>query len=412
MSDFNIITQVETILKKPYLISADNMIDAINQCDNLAELLLTKEFPNNEFFILILQHLRDFFNAEYKFQRKQTDKALNAYQKLETNIRDTQTKFPDLYSNWRYNIDRLMLRIDARIQETKAIIAIEGNDYLQADILYVETIKRYTNELKLEQTNNDYEHYFNSLMNIYQSTGFLYRSRGKNNNNRNELYEAIKNLKKAKFLGQVDIDPILSEIHEDIITLTLEKLEQQAETTFNNGLLESEAERFSTAVTFYHKSAQLYRLLNHIRNNIEYVLQEQIQLSSYYEAKAKSLMGLDDNERAAQQFSNASQILQKVLESISIDALKQNFEPQIDYFQAMHLFCLAVTEYDNMIPESINHFNESKEKIEKSKIKSYEINNIPLSKSCEDALNKINSYLEVASLMFQPKNDNSKDSEN
>ena len=164
----------------------------------------------------------------------------------------------------------------------------------------------------------------------------------------------------------------------------------------------SEIEKFDSAKINYQKSAQLYRSLNNIRKSIEYELQEQIQFSSYYEATAKSLMIQDNNEQAAIQFSHAVNTLQKVLQKLPSESLKQNFEPQIKYFEAMRMFCQAVIEYDKLIPEAIGHFNEAQQDLEIAKSKAEELRNIPLTKSCIDALNKLNSYQEIAGLMFQP----------
>ena len=38
----------------------------------------------------------------------------------------------------------------------------------------------------------------------------------------------------------------------------------------------------------------------------------------------------------------------------------------------MQLFCQAVTEYDNMIPEAITHFTEARKKLEEAKMKADE----------------------------------------
>lgn len=405
MSNENVLERIEKILTQKYLLSADNMVETVSLCDNLGETLASMDIPVKEFYVRILQHLRLFYNSEFVFISNRMKKALKSYQKLQIAISETQTEFPDLYSRWRYDIERLVLRIDARIQETRAQIAISENDVVQAEVLYVETINRYSNELQLEQAQSDYNHYFNSLSNIFQTTGQLYRLRGKNTNNRSELYQALRNLKKAQFLGYTNLKPILDETREDIITITLDRIEKQAEGLFNLGLGESEAERFSTAKDSYQKSAQLYRSISHIRKSFEYELQEQIQFSSYYEATAKDLMIHDDNEQAALQFSYASQTLQKVLEKLPSEALQANFEPQIIYFQAMQLFCQAVTEYDNMIPEAIEHFEEAQRKLDTAKTKAEELENVPLLKSCGDALNKLNSYQEIAGLMFQADED-------
>ena len=405
MSGENIVERVKQILTQKYCISADEAVETVGQCDNLGEALVSIDFPEKEFYIRILQYLRLFYNSEFMLHSDRIKKALSSYQKLQTGILETQTQYPDLYSQLQYDIDRLVLRIDARIQETRARIAEAENDMVQADVLYVETINRYNNELTVEQNKNDYDHYFNSLGIIFHKTGHLYRLRGKYSNNTNDLYLALRNLKKAQFLGYSDME-ILNQTYEDVMSLTLEKLEHQAELLFTQGMTNSEADQFDAAKANYQKSAQLYHSLNKIQKSVEYELQEQIQNSSYYEATAKALMIQDNNEQAALQFSYANQTLQKVLQKLPSDALKKTFEPQIKYFQAMQLFCQAVTEYDNMSPEAIDHFTEAREKLEEAKVMADENQNVPLSKGCTDALNKLNSYQEIAGLMFQ-ETDNS-----
>ena len=281
-----IIAKLEEVLTSTYFRSGDETVDAISQCDLLGEEFEIIEFSEKEFYLRILQHLRYFFNAEFMYLSKKVEKGLKSYQKLITAIGETLAEFPNLYSRWQYDIDRLLLRIDARIQDSKAQIAQTQDNLVEADLLYTETINRYNNELEFEQSNNDYDHYFNSLGNIFQATGFLYHLRGRKTNNRKDLYEALKNLKKAKFLGQPNLSSKLEEIRNDTISLILTNLEIQAEKFFNRGLLESEKERFTDAKISYQKSAQIFRSLKHIQPSIEYELQEQIQISSYYEAFA------------------------------------------------------------------------------------------------------------------------------
>jgi len=402
LSDEGLYTNIKEVITQRYLRTLEETIEAVNQCDSIIEALSSEDLPEKEFYIRILQHFHLFLNSEFMFQRKRLEKALKSYQKLQINIAETQTQFPDHYSSWRYDIDRLLFRIDARLHEVRARLALEKNDAVQADVLYVETINRYNAELQLEQDQSDYDHYFDSLGNIFLTTGYLYRLRGNNSKNPNELYQAIRNFKKAKFLGLPHLDEIIKETRENVKSLTLAKLESQAELLFGNGLAESEAERFKEAKINYQKSAQLYSSLKQINPNIEYELQEQIQFSSYYEAAAKNFMVQDDNEQAAIQFSHAAQTLMNVLQKLPSDVLKQQFDPQITYFQAMQLFCQAVTEYDKMIPEAMDHFKDAQEKILKTKLKAEEAENTPLINSCNDAINKLNSYLEIAELMFQP----------
>ena len=405
MSGKSVTERVKQILTRKYCTSADEAVETVGQCDNLGESLVPIDFPEKDFYMRILQHLRLFYNSEFMLYSDRIKKALSSYQKLQTGILETQTQYPDLYSQLQYDIDRLVLRIDARIQETRARIAEAENDMVQADVLYVETINRYNNELTVEQNKSDYDHYFNSLGIIFHTTGHLYRLRGRNSNNANDLYLALRNLKKAQFLGYSDRG-ILDQVQEEIMSLTLTKLERQAELLFTQGLTNSEADQFDAAKANYQKSAQLYHSLNKIQNSVEYELQEQIQNSSYYEATAKAYMIQDNNEEAALQFSYANQTLEKVLQKLPSDALKKTFEPQIKYFQAMQLFCQAVTEYDNMSPEALDHFKEARENLEEAKVMADENQNVPLSKGCTDALNKLNSYQEIAGIMFQ-ETDNS-----
>ncbi|MHA2305884.1 MAG: hypothetical protein ACXACU_10875 [Candidatus Hodarchaeales archaeon] len=401
MSSNTIIPKLEELLVSKYFLSDHENVEAINLCDSLGEELELTELAEKEFYTRILQHLRFFFNAEFMFLKKRNEKALKTYQKLMKAISETLTQFPDYYSRWQYHIDRLLLRIDARIQNSKAKVLLTQNNYVEAEVLYVETINRYNNELEFEQNNNDYDHYFDSLGNIFLTTGDLYQLRGKNRGNRKELYLAIKNLKKAQFLGQPHLDPVLEEIRNEIATLTLTHLETQAETFFNKGGIATEKESFEEAKISYQKSSQLFRSLKNIQPSIEYELQEQIQISSYYEAHAKSLMINDANEQASLQFAQANQTLQLVLDKIPSDALRQNFEPQILYFQAMQQFCQAVIEYDNMIETAPTRFNETQVMLEKSKAKAEELDNLPLVNNCQEALNKLKSYQEIAGLMFQ-----------
>ena len=404
MSDENIVVKVKQILTQKYCTSADEAVETVGKCDNLGEALVSTDFPEKDFYLRILQQLRLFYNSEFMLYSDRIKKALASYQKLQAGILETQTQYPDLYSQLQYDIDRLVLRIDARIQETRARIAEAENDMVQADVLYVETINRYNNELTVEQNNSDYDHYFNSLGVIFHITGHLYRLRGMNAKNSEDLYLALRNMKKAQFLGYSDKE-ILNQTHEDIMSLTLEKLEHQAEVLFTRGMTNSEADKFDIAKVNYQKSAQLYHSLNKIQKNVEYELQEQIQFSSYYEATAKAFMIQDNNEQAALQFSYANQTLQRVLQKLPSDALRQTFDPQIKYFQAMQLFCQAVTEYDNMSPEAIAHFTEAREKLAEAKEMADENQNLPLSKGCSDALNKLDSYQEIAGLMFQETDD-------
>lgn len=407
MSSASLEGRIEEIITQKYLFSPEETVEAINQCDNLIEALTIEDTPDKEFYIRLIQLLRLFLNSEFTYLRQRTEKALNSYQKLQTSINETQTQFPDLSASLSYDINRLTLRIDARIQEIRAKLAFKEKDYVQADILYVETINRYNTELQLEQEKNDYDHYFDSLSNIFLNSGNLNRLRGKHSNDRNELYQALKNYKKAKFLGQPNLDKLLQETHEEIVSFTITKLETQADSLFGKGLIASESEHYREAVKNYQKSAQIFHSLRQITQNIEYELQEHLQFSSYYEATAKNYMIQDNYEEAATQFLLAAQTLQKVLEKMPSDALKQNFEPQIGYFDAMRLFCQAVIEYDKMLPIAMDHFKEAQEKITRAKLNAEKLENDPLVKSCVNALNKLKSYLEIAELMFQPEDESS-----
>ncbi|MFW9856494.1 MAG: hypothetical protein ACFFFG_15690, partial [Candidatus Thorarchaeota archaeon] len=395
-----------SILQQRYPQTADAIIDAINQCDYLIESIMSEDFSQKDFYVNLLQNIRLFLNSESIFHSRSFQKALKFYEKLRVSISETQTQFPDSYSSWRYDIDRLTSRTEARLQEVRAQLSLEQEDTVQADILLVETINRYNLELQLEQEYSDYDHYFNTLGNIFRCSGHLYFLRGLTNNNRIELYQSIKDFRKAIFLGQLDLDDYVKDAHKNIKIMTFAKLEQQAETYFNLGLTETDAEKYSEAKGNYHKSAQLYSSLKRTAfqpdQSREFELQEQIQFSSYYEASAKEFMAQDNNEQAAVQFSNASQTLRNVLEFLPSEALRKNFSPQIDYFEAMRLFCLAVIEYDQMLPEAMIRFRTARGILETARQEAEGMSNLPLVKNCEDTLNKLKSYIEIAELL-QPE---------
>ncbi|MHA1972403.1 MAG: hypothetical protein ACTSW1_05410 [Candidatus Hodarchaeales archaeon] len=399
--------KVKELLTHKYCQDSQEAIELLSLCDNLTEELIDHEDQNQQFYFKMLQHLSIFLKSEIHFFSEKMEKAHKSYQKLKSSLSETQTEYPDLYSKWQYHIDRLIHRLDARIQETRARIAHANNDYVQADVLYVETINRYSQELEIEQQNNDYEHYFNTLGNTFRTTGQLYLVRGENNQMNRDFYEAIKNFKKARFLGQTALNDIIGTTRQKTKENTFQRLERQAELLFNQGLEYSEKECYDKAKINYHKAAQVFRALNRLNPNLEYKLQEQIQLSTYYEADAKNLMAQDNNNEAATQFSNASLVLKHMLEKLPLDNLKERFESQIIYFDAMQLYCVAVTEYDNMEPKALDHFKKAKLQLEEVKEKASELNNIPLLNNCIEALKKISSYQEIAKLMF-----NQEDSEN
>ena len=399
--EIDAIAKLKEIFSQDYQISADGNAEIVNYCDQISESLSSLENPEFDFYLNILQNLRLFFNSEFLFLSKRTDKALSNYQKLRDLFSKTQTEFPDYYSNWQYDIDRLMLRIDARTQHLRAHAVLVEEDFAQAEILFTEAIKRYTTELEVEQNRQDYYHYFDSLRNIYYLTGLLYKVRGKKSLDWKEMYQALRFFRKARFLGQEASNSDFNETREEIKALRMEKLEKQAEAFFSNGMIYTQQELFPQAMKNYNKSAQVYRSLRKFQDTIEYELQEQIQLSSYYEARAKHLIVNDNNEAAAINFLQARETLNRVLQKIPSAELSQRFEPQILYFEAMNIFCQAVVEYDQLNPESIEHFTEAIAKLENAKEGAEKYNNVPLLESCEDAINKLNSYQEIGGIMFQ-----------
>ncbi|NHJ00704.1 MAG: hypothetical protein EAX86_01125 [Candidatus Heimdallarchaeota archaeon] len=402
MNNENIVLELEELLKRQYILSSERAVEFINFCDLLGEKIHSIDEEKKDFYLYIIQHLRLFFNSEFMYHSNLVEKALKSYQKMKENLSITQTEFPDLYATWQYDIDRLIYRTEARIQELKAQFAVIQEDYIQADVLFVETLNRYNVELEFEQKNEDYEHYFDSLAHIFYNTGLLYRIRGKTTKNQADLYQALKNLRKAEFLGKTGFSALIDEIKEEKFSFTQIKLENQADTFFTKGLTESEMENYNIAKNMYQKSAQIYRSLNHLKPAFEYELQEQIQISSYYEATAKNYMIQDMNEEAAKQFSNASQILQQLLTKLNNEVLSLQFAPQIKYFDAMELFCQAVTEYDKLDTKAAEHFDLAQKMLNRAKLESDEQNNQPLAKSCTDALARLNSYQEIVELMLSP----------
>ncbi|PWI47605.1 hypothetical protein CEE45_11175 [Candidatus Heimdallarchaeota archaeon B3_Heim] len=401
MNEVTAVARIKEIFTQDYQISADKIAEVVNICDELNEILSSQENPDFEFYLHFLQNLRLFFNSEFLFLSNRMNKALNNYHKLQEGISKIQSKFPDFYAQWQYDIDRLLLRTDARIQNLRARTTFEENDLAQAEILFTEAIKRYSNELEMEQERQDYYHYFDSLRNIYYVTGLLYDLRGKSTLKSDEMYQALRFFRKARFLGQESSNDDFNETRTQIIKLGLEKLEKQAESFFTTGVLHSENEAYNKASLEYNKSAQLYRSLRKIQSNIEYELQEQMQMSSYYEALAKDSMAKDNHEFAATNFTYAYKILDGMLSKLPGEELANSFKPQILYFNAMTMFCNAVVEYDQLMPEAMAHFTEATQVLESAKAKAEELNNIPLIDGCTEAINKLNSYQNIAEIMFQ-----------
>ncbi|MHA1512811.1 MAG: hypothetical protein ACTSRJ_01960 [Candidatus Hodarchaeales archaeon] len=401
MTDDITVLKIKEILSQDYQTSADKSADIVNLCDQLSEALSSQEHASVDFYVRFVQNLRLFLNSEFFFLNNRIDNSLSNFQKLRESISKTQNEFPEYYAQWQYDIDRLLLRIDARTQNLRAHKSLQTEDTAQAEILFTETIKRYSTELELEQASQDYFHYFDSLRNIYYISGLLFKLKGNRDKNSKELYQALRLFRKARFLGQESSNADFDETREEIIALTMQKLETQAEGYFTSGVVFSQDELFHEAMKKYSKSAQVFRSLRKLKDSVEFELQEQIQLSSYYEALAKDLISKDNNEQAAMKFLYAKQTLERVLSNIPSEGLIATFEPQIQYFDAMCVFCQAVVEYDKLQPEAIQHFSEAAEKLEQAKEKAISLNNTPLVEGCDEAIKKISSYEEIAELMFQ-----------
>ncbi len=406
MTDDVTVLKIKEILSQDYQTSADKSADIVNLCDQLSEALSSQEHASVDFYLSFTQNLRLFLNSEFFFLNNRIDKSLINFQKLRESFSKAQNEFPEYYAQWQYDIDRLLLRIDARIQNLRAHKSFQTEDIAQAEILFTETIKRYSTELEHEQVSQDYFHYFDSLRNIYYISGLLFKLKGNRDKNAKELYQALRLFRKARFLGQESSNADFDDTREEIIALTMQRLETQAEGYFTSGVVFSQDEHFHEAMIKYSKSAQVFRSLRKFRDSVEFELQEQIQLSSYYEALAKDLIAKDNNEQAAMKFLYAKQTLERVLSNLPSEGLMVTFEPQIQYFDAMYVFCQAVVEYDKLQPEAIQHFSEAAKKLEQAKEKAISLNNTPLVEGCNEAIKKISSYEEIAELMFQSEPEN------
>ena len=405
MFDDVIELKIKEILSQDYQTSADKSADIVSLCDQFSEDFSSLKTDNMDFYLSFIQNLRLFLNSEFFFHNNRVDKSLANFQKVRESISKTQNEFPEFYAQWQYDIDRLLLRIDARVQTLRAHKSIQTNDLSQAEILFNESIKRYTTELELEQASQDYKHYFDSLRNIYYISGLLFKLKGERDKNAKELYQALRLFRKARFLGQESSNVDFDQTRELIISLAMERLVTQAEGYFTNGVILSGEEHFQKAKKNYYKAAQVFRSLRKLQDTVEYELQEQIQLSSYYEALAKDLISKDNNEQAALKFLLAKQTLEGVLLNLPSEELIVNFEPQILYFDAMNIFCQAVVEYDKLQPEAIQNFSKAAKQLEQTKEKAITLNNTPLIDGCNEAIKKINSYEEIAELMFKSENE-------
>lgn len=369
-------------------------------CNSLLEELNIIDIPGKEFFTLLITYYRAFLKSGMEFLSGRFEKALKGYQKLLNDFSSLQTNFANLYAVYRYDIDRLTLRIDGRIYETRASIALANQDLAQAQILLSETINRFSKEFTYEQEYGDFSHYVNTLGNYHLNLGNLTVINAQASQESKQFYEAINNYKKANFLGVRDLTADIKKLKEEVKNLYLTKQESFSEQIFQEGLKSIDNENFSQGKRYFLKASQIYQSLQNIEKKIDWLFQEKLQLSSYYEAKAKDLMIRDENKKASTQFSKASTILNDLLTVLDNEAISQSFQPQIEYFNGMSLFCLAVSEYDNMNPNAQEHLKDSQAVLEQAINLAKHTDNKPLIQNCEESLNKIKSYQEIAKLMF------------
>ena len=130
------VSKVKQILSQDYQTSAEKSAEMVSLCDQLSETLSSDTSEDKDFYIKFAQILRLFMNCEFFFLNNKFDKSLSNFEKLRESILKTQSDYAEFYTQWQYDLDRLLLRIDARIQNHYAAAIRNRLRYRHADFLH------------------------------------------------------------------------------------------------------------------------------------------------------------------------------------------------------------------------------------------------------------------------------------
>ena len=280
---------------------------------------------------------------------------------------------------------------------------IQGQNQLQASTAIFSTIVDFAGQRA------DYDRLFLSLGCFFHAQGILSSLQAKVASTPSEAltssYEALKYLKKGKFVGYPDLDNTIKEIKDQISDLMISKVEKTAEACWQTGLALANEKRYKDSLKLLERGSAVYRGLQRLDNREEFVLQEKLLRVSALESHARLLMDKDKNEDAAEKFRRASFALRDVAEYVRAmdqEQLAENFETQKQFFEGMSTFARGLVFFDaDDVTSAITSFKNAETILKTTQEGAKKSGNTVLLDQCSAALDQVSSYIETAAAMHE-----------
>jgi hypothetical protein len=253
----------------------------------------------------------------------------------------------------------------------------------------------------------NYDRLFLSLGCFFQAQGYLFLLQSKIASDPtiaiNSCYNSLTHLKKARFVGQIDLDTKIKEIKEEIKELMISRIEKTAEACWNAGMHHAEGKRYKESLQLLERGSAIYRGLQRLQDREDFVLQEKLLRVSALESHARMLMDADKNKEAADRFRRASFALRDVAEYVRAmekEQLAENFETQKQYFEAMSTFAGGIVAFDeDDVNSAIDAFRTADKILKSTQELARNSGNTILMEQCLESLDQIASYLETATAL-------------
>ncbi|MFX0113490.1 MAG: hypothetical protein ACFFB3_02980 [Candidatus Hodarchaeota archaeon] len=391
----------------------DGLPDYISQ---LTDILADSKRPLSSFALEFAKVSHNLANGDLAFSISQKfdqasryyQAAINTYQDLLNGITegrydDAEFRLDDdvkLELNWRLEYAKGRLAFAKGMHSFETNPAESQNQLLASADFFGKTV-----DLAGERVN--YDCLFLSLGCFFQAKGFLLLLQSNVSSDPTSAltfcYDSLTHLKKAKFVGQRDIDVRIKEIKERIQELMISRIERVAEACWNAGMAFAEEKKYLTSIQMLERGSAIYRGLLRLQNREDFVLQEKILRVSALESHAKMLMDKDRNKEAADKFRRASFALRDVAEYVRAmdqEQLAANFEIQKQYFEGMSTFAEGIVLFDEEDVESaINAFISAEEMLRTTHEQAKSSGNTVLLEQSLNALDQVISYLETANAL-------------
>jgi tetratricopeptide (TPR) repeat protein len=396
-----------------YPTNPDELPDYIAQ---LTDILADSNRPLSSFALEFAKVSHNLANGDFTLSiSKKFEQASRYYQAAAIAYQDllnaiTEGRYDD--AEFRMD-DYIKLELNWRLEYAKGRLAFakglisfesdpaEGQNQLQASADFFSK----TVDLAGERVN--YDCLFLSLGCFFQSKGFLLLLQSNTSSDPTSAlalcYDSLTHLKKAKFVGQRDIDVRIKEIKEQIQELMISRIEAVAEACWNAGMAYAEEKKYFDSIQMLERGSAIYRGLQRLQNREDFVLQEKLLRVSALESHAKMLMDKDRNREAAEKFRRASFALRDVAEYVRAmdqEQLAENFETQKQYFEGMSTFADGIVLFDEEDVESaLKAFKSAEEILRTTHENAKSSGNTILLEQCLNALNQVISYLETATAL-------------